>query len=725
MAPRRPEALIGREIAGQFRLDRYLGRGRSTLVFAAVDVTTGDEVAIKLLASSLTGDVGFMRRFRHVLRAASAMDHPNVLSVLAWGEERELFVVTELMQGPVRSIIGTSGRLSAAQTASMAVGASRGLAFLAQRNLVHRRLHPSNLLVSPDGRVVVADAGLAWILAHQSGHQFSDFRYLAPEAGSGTTGAPIDVYALGLIMVEALTGDIPMLAGDVNATLGERHGWDVPIEPEWGRIGRAVAAAGRADPNRRIPAAQFEVGLMALIDQLGRHQASLPHLDPSTRSDELEAMRLTVRVRAPVASPTSLPTRSAAAPATRNAAAPATRAASDGAAGTVEPSTRRRPPPAGEPKGAEAARVPAAAPESEKAQDSEKKQEPEGAQGAEKAQGLKKAQGAIGAATRRLLSRLGFGSTSGQADGDDPDADAPTPEEMASRRNWVFGLGAALVVVLLVFFGLQRLVLSAAGTVPDLVGATVQEAREEATEQRWRLNVAEVRRDGTEVNEVVAQKPAEGTKLEAGEAVDITVSLGQTLVKLPDLDGLQQDEAEAILTFAGMKLGTVTNAYDAKTRSGIVMSHDAPVVEDGRLPKGSKVDLVISDGAKPRKVPADLEGKNALAVVKSLDEVSLKPVIENVQDPSVQLGYVVSVEPGSGTKVEFESEVKVRVSAPRDKAAVPDVSGKSTLQADADLREAGLNVLGIQGPAGNPVLRTIPAAGVEVSQGTAVRLVTE
>lgn len=464
---------------------------------------------------------------------------------------------------------------------------------------------------------------------------------------------------------------------------------------------------------------------MALIDQLGRHQASLPHLDPSTRSDELEAMRLTVRVRAPVASPTSLPTRSAAAPATRNAAAPATRAASDGAAGTVEPSTRRRPPPAGEPKGAEAARVPAAAPESEKAQDSEKKQEPEGAQGAEKAQGLKKAQGAIGAATRRLLSRLGFGSTSGQADGDDPDADAPTPEEMASRRNWVFGLGAALVVVLLVFFGLQRLVLSAAGTVPDLVGATVQEAREEATEQRWRLNVAEVRRDGTEVNEVVAQKPAEGTKLEAGEAVDITVSLGQTLVKLPDLDGLQQDEAEAILTFAGMKLGTVTNAYDAKTRSGIVMSHDAPVVEDGRLPKGSKVDLVISDGAKPRKVPADLEGKNALAVVKSLDEVSLKPVIENVQDPSVQLGYVVSVEPGSGTKVEFESEVKVRVSAPRDKAAVPDVSGKSTLQADADLREAGLNVLGIQGPAGNPVLRTIPAAGVEVSQGTAVRLVTE
>ena len=103
-----------------------------------------------------------------------------------------------------------------------------------------------------------------------------------------------------------------------------------------------------------------------------------------------------------------------------------------------------------------------------------------------------------------------------------------------------------------------------------------------------------------------------------------------------------------------------------------------------QVPKGSKVNLVISDGARPRKVPADLAGKNALDVAQALEKVSLKPVVERVQDPSVQLGYVVSVEPASGTEVEFESEVKVRVSSPRDKAIVPDVAGKSTLQADAD-----------------------------------------
>ncbi|HMS47261.1 Stk1 family PASTA domain-containing Ser/Thr kinase [Candidatus Neomicrothrix sp.] len=764
MAPRRPEALIGREIAGQFRLDRYLGRGRSTLVFAALDLVTGDEVAIKLLASSLTSDVGFMRRFRHVLRAASEMDHPNVLRVIAWGEERELFVVTELMAGPLRSVLRPGGGLSAGQTAAMAVDASRALAFLSQRNLVHRRLHPSNLLVSADGRVVVGDAGLAWILAHHSGHQFSDFRYLAPEVGGGSAGAPLDVYALGLIMIETLCGDIPMLAADVNATLGMRHDRDVRVGQDWGRIGRAIGAAGRADPNRRVPAAQLDVGLMALIDQLGGSRVDLPHVDPAAYSDELEAMRLIVRSRAPAVAPAGVPgpasrsERSAGGqPATARQAEPSTRPVGSPGSSTTAPRdptgsaglpptgraagpTRSDPtevaagPTRSDPTEVGASAAPGASGSAAggtgiAAGGTDTAEPPARSwrrpkDGPTAAERLKTAQAGAGAALNRLLVRWHLTMPADQgAEGDVPNPDAPTAEQVASRRTWVFGLLAAMAIVLVLFVGVQRLVLAEAGTVPNLVGATEQEARQEATEQRWRLNVTEVRRDGTEVDEILTQSPDEGTRLEAGESLDITVSIGQTLVNLPDLDGLDRAEAEAIITFSGMKLGTVTNQYDAETRGGIILSYDAPG-EDGKVPKGSKVNLVISDGARPRKVPADLAGKNALDVAQALEKVSLKPVVERVQDPSVQLGYVVSVEPASGTEVEFESEVKVRVSSPRDKAIVPDVAGKSTLQADADLRAAGLNVLGIQGPPGNPVLRTIPAAGTEVSQGTAVRLVT-
>lgn len=233
----------------------------------------------------------------------------------------------------------------------MAVDASRALAFLSQRNLVHRRLHPSNLLVSADGRVVVGDAGLAWILAHHSGHQFSDFRYLAPEVGGGSAGAPLDVYALGLIMIETLCGDIPMLAADVNATLGMRHDRDVRVGQDWGRIGRAIGAAGRADPNRRVPAAQLDVGLMALIDQLGGSRVDLPHVDPAAYSDELEAMRLIVRSRAPAVAPAGVPgpasrsERSAGGqPATARQAEPSTRPVGSPGSSTTAPATRPGPP---------------------------------------------------------------------------------------------------------------------------------------------------------------------------------------------------------------------------------------------------------------------------------------------------------------------------------------------------------------------------------------------
>lgn len=757
MAPRRPETLIGREIADQFRLDRYLGRGRSTLVFAAVDLSTGDEVAIKLLASTLTRDVGFMRRFRHVMRAAAAMEHPNVLSVMAWGEERELFVVTELMAGPLRSVMGPRGGLSAGQTASMAVDASRGLAFLAQRNLVHRRLHPSNLLVSDDGAVVVADAGLAWILAHQSGQQFSDFRYLAPEAGGGTTGAPLDVFALGLVMVETLSGDIPLLAGDVNSTLGMRHGQDVVVDPGWGRVGRAIAATVRSDPERRIPAAQLDVGLMALIDQLGDGAAALPRVDPALRSDELEAMRLMVGNRIPAVAAQATATQSAASGSDRSEARRSEPPSGRAVDNVVDSSDAPAPPlparpvaPVGDPAGLQPERPKAADPsaaDSSGAGSSGAGQVtggPSGAGSSEAGQvtadpptaGLP-ADGQ-GPARRPAKSRRRTRPEPRQADdvAKPPDPDGPSSEELATRRNWTLGLLAMLAIVLVVILAVQRLLVSPAGTVPNLVGATVGEARAEATEQRWRLNTTEVRKDGTEPDEILSQRPAVGTKLDAGEPIDITVSLGQTLVSLPDLEGLDEAEAKAIVTFAGMKLGTVTNEY-ADIKPGIVMSYEAPFVDDDELPKdsqlpkgsqlakGSTVDLVVSDGARPRKVPADLEGDNAFAVIKALEDASLKPEVEEVQDPTVQLGYVVSVEPASGTQLELGATVKVRVSSPRDKTIVPDMAGKSTVVADAELRAAGLNVLGIQGPAGSPVKRTVPAAGAEVSEGTAVRLVTE
>ncbi len=666
-----------------------MGRGRSTLVYTAEDLTSGDEVAIKLLASSLTRNVGFMRRFRHVMRSACSFDHPNVVRVIAWGEERELFVVTEPAVGPLRALMLPGKGLSQGQTAALAVDVSRGLAYLAQRNLVHRRLHPSNLLIASDGRVMVSDAALAWILAHESGHQFSDFRYLAPEAGSGTTGPPTDVYALGMIMAEALTGDIPLLAGDVNATLGLRHDTDLSLDGRWGRVGRAVGATGRADPERRVPAGQLDVGLMALIAQMDRSEVELPRMDPTVRSDELESMRLTLRDRLPtVAAQTTAtpgtPVGMAAEAPTPSRAHDDHRAAAADQAKPIDP-PKPAPVPRRQPAAAQRSSAPA---EQQPAEQQPAEQQPAEHQPA-------------GVESNSL-----------------------TPEELAVRRNWVIGLVAALVVVLALLVGVQRFVLSSAAEVPKVVGATVDEVRAQAADGRWRLNTTEVRRDNTKTGEVLTQDPAAGTKLRAGESLDVTVSLGPTLVALPELEGLSQKDAENIITFAGMKLGDVESDYNADAKPGTVMSISAEFAEGTKLPKGSTVNLVVSDGAKPRQIPKELVGKNALSVVAELEKAQLKPVVEPVQEPSVALNYVVSVEPPEGSQVTIGDEVKVRVSAARENVAVPNVVGKSAAAADLEVRAVGLTVLGIEGPAGGTVERTDPEVGAEVPQGTSIRLVT-
>ena len=666
-----------------------MGRGRSTLVYTAEDLTSGDEVAIKLLASSLTRNVGFMRRFRHVMRSACSFDHPNVARVIAWGEERELFVVTEPAVGPLRALMLPGKGLSQGQTAALAVDVSRGLAYLAQRNLVHRRLHPSNLLIASDGRVMVSDAALAWILAHESGHQFSDFRYLAPEAGSGTTGPPTDVYALGMIMAEALTGDIPLLAGDVNATLGLRHETDLTLDGRWGRIGRAVGATGRADPERRVPAGQLDVGLMALIAQMDRSEVELPRMDPTVRSDELESMRLTLRDRLPtVAAQTTAtpgtPVGMAAEAPTPSRAHDDHRAAAADQAKPIDP-PKPAPVPRRQPAAAQRSSAPA---EQQPAEQQPAEQQPAEHQPA-------------GVESNSL-----------------------TPEELAVRRNWVIGLVAALVVVLALLVGVQRFVLSSAAEVPKVVGATVDEVRAQAADGRWRLNTTEVRRDNTKTGEVLTQDPAAGTKLRAGESLDVTVSLGPTLVALPELEGLSQKDAENIITFAGMKLGDVESDYNADAKPGTVMSISAEFAEGTKLSKGSTVNLVVSDGAKPRQIPKELVGKNALSVVAELEKAQLKPVVEPVQEPSVALNYVVSVEPPEGSQVTIGDEVKVRVSAARENVAVPNVVGKSAAAADLEVRAVGLTVLGIEGPAGGTVERTDPEVGAEVPQGTSIRLVT-
>ncbi len=263
---------IGRVLGDRYRLLAPVGSGGSGHVFVADDVRLRRRVAVKMLHPALADDEAFLKRFRAEARAAAALNHPNVMAVYDWGEEDEgpYLVCEYLGGGSLRSVLDRGRRLSPSQALLVGLEAARGLDYAHRRGLVHRDIKPANLLFDLEGRLRIGDFGLARALAEAAwtepiGAVLGTARYASPEQVSG---APIDgradVYSLALVLVEAVTGQVPFAADTTVATLMGRL--DKPIEPppELGPLAAAVARAGRPDPAERLDAAGLASALQSV-----------------------------------------------------------------------------------------------------------------------------------------------------------------------------------------------------------------------------------------------------------------------------------------------------------------------------------------------------------------------------------------------------------------------------------------------------------------------------
>ncbi|HEX6596566.1 MAG TPA: protein kinase, partial [Acidimicrobiales bacterium] len=167
MASTRIADHIGRVLGGRYRLAAAIGTGASAHVFLADDVRLGRRVAVKVLHPALADDAAFLKRFRAEARAAAALNHPNVLAVYDWGEEADgPFIVTEFLGGgSLRAMLDRGHRLTPSQVLLVGLMAARGLDYAHRRGLVHRDIKPANLLFDDEGRMRIADFGLARALA--------------------------------------------------------------------------------------------------------------------------------------------------------------------------------------------------------------------------------------------------------------------------------------------------------------------------------------------------------------------------------------------------------------------------------------------------------------------------------------------------------------------------------------------------------------------------------
>ncbi|MEX2293660.1 MAG: PASTA domain-containing protein [Acidimicrobiales bacterium] len=269
---------IGRVLGGRYRLIAPVGTGASAQVYLADDVRLRRRVAVKLLHAALADDETFLRRFRAEAQAAAGLSHPNIVAVFDWGDdEGRPFIVTEYLGGgSLRSVLDEGGQLSPSQALLVGLEATRALEYAHRRGIVHRDIKPANLLFGEDGRLRVADFGLARALAEAGwtepqGAVLGTARYASPEQAQGeSVDGRADVYSLALVLIEAVTGVVPFAADTTIGTLMARIGKQVPVPSELGPLQEPLQRAGRPERTDRPDAAALTVALMACAEDLPR-----------------------------------------------------------------------------------------------------------------------------------------------------------------------------------------------------------------------------------------------------------------------------------------------------------------------------------------------------------------------------------------------------------------------------------------------------------------------
>ncbi len=267
---------IGRVLGKRYRLLSALGTGASAHVYLAEDVSLQRHVAVKVLQPGFATDEAFLKRFRAEARSVASLNHPHVLRVFDWGDDADgpYLVLEYLGGGSLRDLLDRGVRLTHSQAASLGTEVAQGLAYAHVRGLVHRDIKPANLLFDEEGRVRVADFGVARALAEAAwtepaGAMVGTARYISPEAAEGKpVDGRADVYSLALVLYEAVTGTVPFVTDTTMGTLAARIGQPLPHHADLGPLDDVLARAAAPEVSSRLDAAGLAARLGALAAAL-------------------------------------------------------------------------------------------------------------------------------------------------------------------------------------------------------------------------------------------------------------------------------------------------------------------------------------------------------------------------------------------------------------------------------------------------------------------------
>lgn len=524
---------------GRYELDHKIGEGGMARVYAGRDLRLSRRVAIKIPHKHFSSDPDFLERFRHEAQAAAMLAHPNIVDVYDVGQDGDIhYIVMEFVEGTdLKTLINREGPLPVAQAVGIAEQIARGLHAAHRAGMVHRDIKPQNVIVTADGQAHVTDFGVAKsqlsTALTETGVAFGTVDYLSPEQARGRPAtAQSDLYALGVVLYEMLTGRLPF-QGDSAVAVAMKHATEPPPPPR--------------QLNPQIPQSLEKLMLRALAKEPAqRPQSALEFgqlLASYNQVSQQETMLNPGVVRPPPRPPSPPPPQQARQPVP----------SSNQGRGTTG-STGRVPMPAPRPASARAPRQ-------------------EGIGCGVFLVGMLVLAGVLG-----VVFLFSTGTFSGLFAGTNRPNPTSVPPVQATATVAASTPSPTPD---------QRQI------VPDLVGFS-SDAANTALRQRQLVPVRQDANDATTpFNTVIRQEVAPGTPLAPGQPVTYTVSLGPVVVSVLDVVGLRAENARQQLEAAGLLVELIEESSSSVT-AGFVISQS--LSGGLRVAQGETVVLRVSRG---------------------------------------------------------------------------------------------------------------------------------